>query len=296
MLAVQTLVVSGLAGCSSRANQPVALPSAPPSPAACGASIPGQETLAAPIVLLGETHGTTEIPAFFGQMACHAAEQRREQTILVGLEIPRSAQAAIDAFLGSDGGSQARKAVLEPKFWQREYQDGRSSKAMLDLLDELYRFRASGLKLVVRGIDLPEGESADQRDARMAEAIAGAVETVRPAQTLVLVGDVHSRMLKGYPWDPAADYLPMGAHMRAKYDEAIGLHVRSAGGTAWMCSMAAECGAHEFPSREITGETPRIALNPEALEKTGWSGTLFIGKITASPPARLEATAPVPGT
>ena len=305
-LTIAWAVLGGLAGCSLHANRPAASPSTPRSPAAatergmvttCGAEIAGREDLTAPIVVLGETHGAAEIPAAFGRLVCHAATKRRDQTVLVGLEIPSSAQPAIDTFLDGDGGPQARKAVLDQEFWRRDFQDGRSSKARLDLLDDLRRYRASGLKLVVRAIDVPNGESAEDRDAWMAAAIAEAIETIRPAQTLVLVGDVHSRILKGYPWNPAADYLPMGAHLRAKYADTIGLNTTASGGSAWMClsAVATECGPEEVRAREITGETPRIALDPEALQKRGWSGTLFIGKLTMSPPARLEVDGDVPG-
>lgn len=277
------LALAGLAGCASRADT-----RASTAPDGCGPAIPGQEALDAPVVLLGESHGTAEIPAAFGRLACHAAAERRPQPIVVGLEIWTSAQAAIDTFLAGPGGPAARGTLLEQDFWQRDYQDGRSSAAMADLLEALRRHRASGLNLVVRAIDPPKFDSPGDRDARMAAAVMDAVTSQRPAQTLVLVGDVHSRVLPGYPWNPADAYLSVGAHLRKKYADTVGLRTLSGGGSAWQClsNEAKDCGVRRLGTREITGEVPRLALDPGALETTGWSGILFLRALTASPPAR----------
>ena len=276
------LALGGLTGCASRAD-----PRAGRTPEGCGPPIGGQEGLDAPVVLLGESHGTAEIPALFGRLVCHAAARRRPQPIVVGLEIWTSAQAAIDTFLAGPGGPAARAALLEQDFWRRDFQDGRSSAAMADLLEELRRHRASGLNLVVRAVDPPTFDSPSDRDARMAAAVMEAVTTRRPAQTLVLVGDVHSRVLPGYPWDPAAAYLSVGAHLRKEHADTVGLRTLSGGGSAWMClsNDAKDCGVRKVGIREIAGELPRIVLDPVALEATGWSGTLFLPALTASPPA-----------
>ena len=291
------VVASVLTGCLSRAI-PDAAPAAAPAtavptvekPAApslkCGPVIVGEQLLAAPLVVVGELHGTAEVPALFGEMLCHAAAHHPEGTILVGLEIDASAQAAVDAFLGSDGEPDARSALLDHAFWRREGQDGRSSEAGLALLDALRRLRAAGPKVVVRAVDPPRIDSAADRDAKMAAAVIGAIDALRPAKTLVLVGDVHSRVLGGYPWDPSDPYVPMGAHLRKKYPDMLGLGFRAFRGSAWTCSPDGECGAMRLREREIEGAVPRIELHPEALADAGWDGTLFLGEVSASPPAR----------
>ena len=203
---------------------------------------------------------------------------------MVGLEIWTSAQAAIDTFLAGPGGPAARAALLEQDFWRRDFQDGRSSAAMADLLEDCRRHRGSTSWCArsTRAFDSPS-----DRDARMAAAVMEAVTTRRPAQTLVLVGDVHSRVLPGYPWDPAAAYLSVGAHLRKEHADTVGLRTPSGGGSAWMClsNDAKDCGVRKVGIREIAGELPRIVLDPVALEATGWSGTLFLPALTASPPA-----------
>jgi hypothetical protein len=298
-LAIAVCVVSWAAGCGRAAARPEgaaataspsAKPASPAAPPACARGVAGQESLTASVVVLGEMHGTAEIPAAFGDLVCRAAGQGGDRPLLVGLEIPIDEQAAIDRFLQSDGGPEARRAVLDGAFWHREYQDGRSSASRLDLLEALRSGRAAGMKVVVRAIDLARSDSAAARDAGMAAAVVEAIREVRPAQAMILVGDVHSRILKGYPWDPAADYLPMGAVLRQTYPDVMGLHVFSVGGTAWTCQtgLASECGPKTLRAREVSGPTPRVALEPEALDRSGWSGTLFMGALTASPPAIQE--------
>lgn len=272
-------------GCASSPS-PQAEPS-PTAPVACNGEITGREHLTAPLVIMGEIHGTREIPAAFGDLVCHAAASRRGRTILVGLEMPSGEQAAFDAFLSSGGDAAAVRALLAQEFWQRDYQDGRSSQAMLDLLEELRRQRKAGLNVVVRALDPPSFASPGDRDAKMATALAEAIAAVRPAQTLVLIGNVHSRTLSGYPWDPKAEYLPFGALLRANNENLIALDINTLGGSAWICTSneAAECGAQALTTREPTGPTPRIALDSTAVPQTGYSGKLYMGQVTASSPA-----------
>ncbi|HEY0512862.1 MAG TPA: hypothetical protein VGH73_13215 [Thermoanaerobaculia bacterium] len=286
------LLAGGLVGCGS--SPPARAVHSPIAAPACGSEIAGEEKLTAPLVLVGDLHGTREIPATFGDLVCHAAAGRRGQTILVGLEIPASEQAAFDAFLDGDAGADAARGLLAQEFWQREYQDGRSSQAMLGLLGELRRQRKAGLKVVLRGLDPQHYDSPSDRDAKMAATLSEAITAVRPAQTLVLIGNVHSRTLNGYPWDAKAAYVPFGALLRARYCGLIALDVRNLGGSAWMCTsdVARDCGAHPLRERETTGPVPRVELDPAAALNPGYSGALLVGKVTASPPARLEIQEP----
>jgi len=258
----------------------------------CDDAIPGSEALTAPLVLVGEIHGSAEIPAAFGNLVCHALRRRPRETVLVGLEIFSSAQSAIDAFLASDGGGPARAALLEHDFWRREYQDGRSSGAMLALLDALRGYGAGGGTLAVRALDPPRFDSANDRDAAMAKTLSAAMEALRPAQTLVLVGNVHSRTLEGYPWDAAATFVSLGARLRATHDELTALDIKAAGGTVWICRSAdpKDCGVRDQGATSIGGTLPRIELDRQPRPGSGYNGALVMGKLTASRPARAPAT------
>ncbi len=259
----------------------------PPTSYSCG-EIRGEEALTAPLVLVGDFHGTREIPATFGALVCRAATEERGRPVLAGLEIPASEQGAIDAFLASAGDAAATQSLLAGDFWRRDYQDGRSSEAMLGLLGELRRQRRAGLKVVVRGLDPQHYDSPDERDAGMAATLSEAIAALRPARTFVLVGNVHARTLHGYPWDTKATYVPMGAVLRARYGDLIALDVKSLGGSAWTCTSAEprDCGAHDLRHRDPDGPAPRVELAPASATATGYDGLLFMGSLTASPPAR----------
>ena len=274
-----------LAGCRPETPPPVTAPL--PRPVSCGAGIPGEEQLTVPLVLLGEIHGTREIPAAFEHLVCRAATERRGATILVGLEIFSTAQAALDTFLAGDGDAAASQAFLAQELWQRAYQDGRSSEAMFRLLDDLRRLRKAGLKIVVLALDPDHYDSWKDRDARMAAALSTAIAALRPAQTLVLIGDVHSRTQNGYPWDAKADYVPFGALLKERYGDLIALNVVTRGGSAWTCmsAAAADCGPHPVRARETAeDQVPRITLDPAAAAKSGYSGALHLGPVTESTP------------
>jgi len=288
------LVLLG-AGCQPGTRSPVAVPL---SPVSCGAGIAGEEQLTALLVVLGEVHGTREIPAAFGHLVCRAAADRHGATILVGLEIPSSAQSTIDKFLAGNGDAAASEAFLAQEFWQRAYQDGRSSEAMFRLLDEIRNFRKAGLKIVVLALDPGLYDAPKARDAGMAAALADAITARHPAQTLVLVGNVHSRTLNGYPWDAKADYVPFGALLKARYGDMITLDSATQGGSAWICmsAEAKDCGPHPIRARGTADDqVPRITLDPEAVAKTGHSGALHLGPVSESTP-KAAAHAPATGT
>ncbi len=277
-------LLSAFSGCGS-AQPPTAAAATPLH--SCGEPIDGEKLLTAPLVVIGEVHGIAEIPAAIGHLACEAAVSRQKEPILVGLEIPSTAQEAIDAFLESNGDASAVESLLAPEHWQREYQDGRSSQAMLDLLERIRRDRKSGLPIEVLAMDPGLYDEPNLRDSGMASNLIGRIEALHPAQTLVLVGNVHSRTRKGYPWNDKADYTPLGTHLRARYSDMIALDVAPSGGTAWICmsDKASECGTKPQGSSKVTGPAPRIVLDPTAAPRPGHDGAFFIGTITASPPA-----------
>src|SRR5688572_21000605 len=65
----------------------------------CGDDLRGLDDVAGAgrVLLLGELHGTYEIPAFAAELACQAAH--RYMDVQLGLEIPGIEQPAVDAYL-----------------------------------------------------------------------------------------------------------------------------------------------------------------------------------------------------
>ena len=125
----------------------------------CGPAIPGIDHVAkSGILLIGEMHGTNEAPALVGQLACQLA---RRVSVRVGLEIPTEEAHAVSRYLASAGGAEEESALLAGRFWTSPVQDGRSSVAMLGLLEALRRNRIEGKHIDVFLFDRADNADRD---------------------------------------------------------------------------------------------------------------------------------------
>jgi erythromycin esterase-like protein len=239
--------------------------------AACAAiSGSGPLLAAGNTVLIGEMHGSQQIPRAVAALSCAAA--RRKLAVTVALEQPVEDAGALEAF--------ARGAApLKTEFWTRPYQDGRSSKAMLRLLEDLRALRRSGARIRVAPFD-PHPADSKLRDGQMAERLA-ALRKERPADLfLVLSGNLHNRLTVGVPWD--AEYRPMGWHLAQAGVRVVSLDAAYKTGTTWMCETpdAKSCGPHPVRGKD-RGEKPSVQLDGSG----PYNGSLYVGALRASPPA-----------
>ena len=126
------------------------------------------------LVLFGEFHGTAEAPAFVAEALAASLDP-----VALAIEWPRDLQPAVDAFLAT--GDRTRLLAEPHDFWS--YRDGRSSAAMLALVDRARRLRAP---VICFDGTFP---SAEDRDAGMAALLIEA----RPTRLFVLCGNLHAR-------------------------------------------------------------------------------------------------------
>jgi hypothetical protein len=234
-------------------------------------------------VWLGETHGTAEIPATFGDMVCDALAHGRYVT--VALERPNTEQAAIDAIVGSGDQKAAEQELLNHPDWRESY-DGRTSQAMLELLFQLRKLKAQYPVLRVAAIVDPDAFALSP--AADDEAMGHAVLALEGKQSadlvLVLTGNIHG--LK----DPLLKYKT--AAMSLPAEQSISLQVTSAGGQAWTMNDKG-CGASSggVPDKDKT-RPYGIYLDPGLARFGMVDGILALGKPTlASPPANTGALA-----
>jgi hypothetical protein len=288
-------VVAAIAACKpAPASEPAVAPAdqgPPPTTALeldCGPEVRGAAALTGPgsVLLVGEVHGTTQMPEVVGRIACHAASAPGADVIL-GLELPSDNRPAVDAYLASDGGEPAVAALLAAPHFVSETKDGRSSRAMLQLLVSVRAWRAAGAPIEVVCFDVAPNETktAAERDAGMARTLVAA-QRARVGSTLVtLSGNVHNRTMPGVPWDPA--FVPMGVHVREAFPELVSLDFGSAGGTFWACmgtpSGESKCGVAEGMGTD-RGPEPFVELH-DARTDEGFDGVLYVGPMTASEPA-----------
>ncbi|MFV8750607.1 hypothetical protein ACNOYE_08645 [Nannocystaceae bacterium ST9] len=251
----------------------------------CGPEIGGAAPLLheGGVILLGEMHGSIEIPDFVGALACHAAREGLE--IRLGLEIPRGEAPALATYLASAGGPDDRDALLAGEHWQRSGQDGRSSVAMLALIDRVRVLRAAGLALELFAFDVDVHGAWNDRDAAMAAAILAEQRAHPRALVLTLSGNLHVRTQAGLPWDPEA--VPMGVHVRAGKPDTLALDVRYGGGSVWVCQPVEgggqACGPMTLEGRE-PGEVPRIEIAGER-DEAGIDGVFWLRELSPASPA-----------
>ncbi len=239
-------------------------------------------------VLVGEQLGTREVPAAVGDLLCEAAGAGLGVT--VGLSIPQKEQERIGRYLASAGGPPDQDALLSGDFWRKVQQDGRGSRAMMDLIDRARALRAAGHSVSVVAIDTDMNHGS-ARDARMARAVLNA-RTARPRDVLlVLAGNAHTRLVAEAAWNE--DFIPMSRHI-AETDKALKvLEVGYAQGRRWGCDLAPnaelECdvmGITPGPLVAAPAEgPPAIRLIPTLDDDDGFHGFLDVGALTASLPA-----------
>lgn len=227
----------------------VAPPARPAASPAC-AAVPGAAPLLAMAerryFIFGELHGTAEIPALFGDFVCQAAA---DGPVTVGLEMVAQSQAALDAWLASDGGPDARAALLSDRFWR--FGDGRASAAMLGLLERLRSMKAAGAPIRLLAFVPVVARTATQTpyERAMAANWSNALADAPAGRLLVLVGNIHSRVAPYRDFEPAAMHLP-----RAQTLTFAPLPV---GGSAHNCQPDG-CGPH--PAGPVPSPMPARGL------------------------------------
>ena len=258
------LVVVSVAGATAGA----AKPSCP--------VVAGSDSVLAPgaHLLLGETHGTREIPRVVADLACAAAKLG---PLRVGLEIVVAEQARIDAFMASAGTAADRARLHDQSdFWNGAFQDGRRSEAVLALLESLRALRQNGADVRVIAYD---GDPGNDRDLAMATILERAFKAEPHATFLMLSGNLHARKTPGrlkQTW--MADYIVKSGAALTTLDARFGL------GTAWVCfgDQPSDCGP------QILGAGRAAAARGIALGRTedgAYDGTFDTGTATFAAPA-----------
>jgi hypothetical protein len=154
--------------------------------------IPGSDQLwskaGLTFVLVGEMHGTAETPAIFADLVCSARSTKR--SIVVGIERPVEEQEAINTFMSPADHEAAAQQLLLQGGWKML--DGRSSRAMLALLEELRAMKQHGvIANVVAFSDARPGEAAAKREERMAAVLTSSASSYSDALVVALAGNLH---------------------------------------------------------------------------------------------------------
>ena len=222
-------------------------------------------------LVIGEMRGTEEIPAFFGDLVAEASARK---PVSVVLEYPQSRQRDLNRFLASAGDAADRKALLSTDYWKNG-RDGRTSRAMLALLD---RLRLMKLPVIACQPDASAGDPGSYERV-MGQCWKQAIEDREPGQlALILAGGAHASFLP-----VLGDYPPAVAELPR--EQTISLDTLVSPGWSWHCEKG-KCG--EYPSHAGNeGAARGIHLGEEIPVDLGtFDGAYSAGPhFTASPPA-----------
>lgn len=200
------------------------------------------------LILLGEKHGTREIPRLVGALVGAYA---LEGPVLLALEMPASEQAHLRRYLASDGSAAARTEMISSPFWtiQGDQHDGRRSHDMVDLVEQVRLLKSQGRDVGLMAYDVERGPARgpNQRDQAMATRVRAAYAALPRGRLLVLGGNAHA-MLARPDYAPAEMPVPMGYWLRDLAPWSVDIVANS--GAFWGCR-------NDCKAIEITGSPPR---------------------------------------
>ena len=257
----------------------------------CGVPILGLGKLARPgnVMLLGELHGTQQVPHFVAQSACQVATQGIPVT--VGLEIPVVNQERLEAFLTSAGTEADWAKLMESPFWRSPYPDGRNSEGVVYLIEALRKLRSQGLDVNLFAYDQPMLRG-DAREEFMAGTVLKVAQKSPKRALLVLSANVHPRQVKGLPGAP--DYRPMGLRLAGELSNVYSLDIAYNSGTAWICAMTPDdkldCGVKQTKG-EDNGDRYFVQLFG-GRNRHGYHGIFYVSRVSASLPAVYQGAEP----
>jgi hypothetical protein len=252
-----------------------ALAQSPPSGMDCD-NLPGTERYlsAGHTVMMGESHGTKEMPKTFVRLVCSAL--RKGEAVSVGLEI-EDHTGALDAYTASAGTSAERKRLLSTPHWTGDF-DGRSSQAYFDMIEAFRVLRSRGFPLTVFGLYDRRGENESPDDI-LAKRLRRERVTRPRVLILTLTGNFHN--MRGCPPGcPDQIPTPMGALVSDLDPVSINLIFES--GQAWSCQTRTDCDARDVPS---SGGSGAVNVASPAPKNGFYDLQINVGRISGSAPA-----------
>ena len=243
------------------------------------------------IVLIGESHGTKELPEFTSGLVCSLLKDGR--SVILAVERPAEEQEHLQRYIESEGTAADKSALLSVYMWSSRWQDGRSSEAMFALVEGIRKLRKSGqrvgilamqkldnLKVPMTVAESAQLSFADQKiysilnDRGMADSLLAAAVLYRNYTVVALAGFSHTSTKKGSSRD--ADYLPLGYVISSLAPTYI-IGVRHGGGEFW--GMKARYDVYPFVSSDFFKEQDKV------------DAIVNFPKLTASPSANPAAAA-----
>ncbi|WP_158238444.1 TraB/GumN family protein [Luteimonas rhizosphaerae] len=199
------------------------------------------------LVILGEMHGTREVPLLAGDLVEHWSTA---SPVLLALEIPAGEHPALrDTVAG--GATDALIDGLRRRAWWAlapAQNDGRRSEDALALVQRVGALRRAGRDVAILPFDPRDRRCVelDNCDAAMAHVIRRAHAALAGGRVVVITGNVHAMRQRPRNAPALFPQRPMAAHLRDLAP--VSIEISAAHGAFWACVDEAPCGA-------VTAET-----------------------------------------
>jgi len=208
------------------------------------------------LVVLGELHGTREVPLLVGDLVEHWSTA---EPVLLALEIPVGEHAALrDAVSGVDAAIDA----LRQRPWWRVVaadNDGRRSEDVIALVERIARLRRTGRDVAILPFD-PRGRRCFERgtcEAAMAHVLRRAHAALPRGRIVVVTGNVHAMRQRAHDAPALLPHLPMTAHLRDLGP--LSVDITAYRGEFWACMEIDHCGPAQVTSPREGGRQPDAA-------------------------------------
>lgn len=211
------------------------------------------------LVVIGEMHGTREMPDLMERLA---ENYSAEEPLLVALEITRDEHAMLARYMDSpDDSLQAE--MRKHAAWNvlPEKNDGRRTQDMLDLIDALRRMRESGRDVAILPYDLAKGayQDGEHRDREMAAHLRRAYGALPQGRMLVLTGNVHAMLVKKESRLALQLPTPMTSYLVDL--DPYSVNISAVAGSLWACSTS--CGVMQVNNSHLKeGPMPADSRQP----------------------------------
>jgi len=182
---------------------------------------------AAQVIFFGEIHGTQESPKLVTDVLCDLLT--KGHTVLLGVEIPSNEQARLDTYMHGNGTKDELEKMLNSPFWTSNRHDGRSSQAVLSLI-EMSRVLAKATTRL-RVIAFAPYQQEANFDESMANVVQASINKNSREKILILTGNYHASRSVGTLWDPS--FKPMAYYF--KNFNTVSIRIEHRRGSAWNC-------------------------------------------------------------
>ena len=236
------------------------------------------------MLIVGDYHGSNEIPGFVAQLMSDASASR---PVRLGLEMESFEQKPIQVYMASHGNAADRAALLHDDFWTAE--DGRESKAIVRLIERVRKLREEGhdVEVFTAVPDYPGDAAIKQaggvdayRSAGMAQAIHNdVVHGAAHPLVIALMGSAHS----AYIGPNRGKDSTVTERLLADSPYVVNLDLR--GGSTWGCDSDG-CGPHVLPNKTMPPNGSSVLRKSRGKSGAPTQVWLRLPPLTVSPPAK----------